>query len=71
MPSAKNSGLTPILAKISQVLATQKKQGYIVGGFIRDRLLKRRTNDIDIAVNGDAINIARKVAKEIGGKFVD
>jgi len=70
MPSAKNSGLTPILAKISQALATRKRQGYIVGGFIRDRLLKRRTNDIDIAVNGDAISIARKVAKEIGGKFV-
>jgi poly(A) polymerase len=70
MPSIRSSGLTAILAKISQSLATQKKQGYIVGGFIRDRLLKRRTNDIDIAVSGDAISIARKVAKGIGGKFV-
>jgi poly(A) polymerase len=32
--------------------------------------LKRQTNDIDIAVSGNAISIARKVAKEIGGKFV-
>ncbi len=70
MPSLRSSGLSVILAKISQSLATQKKQGYIVGGFIRDRLLKRQTNDIDIAVTGDAVRIARKVAKEIGGKFV-
>jgi len=62
--------LLATLAKISHLLATQKKQGYIVGGFIRDWLLKRETNDIDIAVSGDAITIARKVAKEVGGKFV-
>jgi len=70
MPPIRSSGLTPILAKISQLLTTQKKQGYIVGGFIRDRLLKRKTNDIDIAVSGDALSIGRKIAKEIGGKFV-
>ena len=70
MPSTRSSGLTAILAKISQSLTTQKKQGYIVGGFIRDRLLKRQTNDVDIAVSGDAISIARKIAKEIEGKFI-
>ena len=58
------------LAKTSQLLADRKKQGYIVGGFIRDWLLKRDTNDIDIAVSGDPIAIARKVAEETGGKFV-
>jgi len=58
------------LAKISHLLAIQKKQGYIVGGFIRDCLLERNTNDIDIAVSGAATTIARKVAGEIGGKFV-
>ena len=58
------------LTKVSRLLAAQRKEGYIVGGFIRDRLLKRGTNDVDIAVSGDAISIARKIAKEIGGKFV-
>jgi poly(A) polymerase len=70
MSSLRSSGLLAILAKISHLLATQKRQGYIVGGFIRDRLLKRKTNDIDIAVSGDAVTTARKVAKEIGGTFV-
>jgi poly(A) polymerase len=70
MSSMRIGNLLAILGKISHLLATQKKQGYIVGGFTRDWLLKRETNDIDIAVNGDAITIARKVADEIGGKFV-
>jgi len=70
MSSIKSGNLLATLAKISHLLAIQKKQGYIVGGFIRDWLLKRETNDIDIAVSGDAITIAQEVAGEIGGKFV-
>jgi poly(A) polymerase len=70
MSSIKSGSLQAILANISHLLAIQKKQGYIVGGFIRDWLLKRETNDIDIAVSGDAIAIARDVAEEVGGKFV-
>ncbi|MGQ9546182.1 MAG: HD domain-containing protein [Dehalococcoidia bacterium] len=58
------------LTKIARLLASQEKQGYIVGGFIRDRLLGRKTNDVDIAVSGAATATARKVAKAIGGKFV-
>ncbi|NWF77073.1 MAG: CCA tRNA nucleotidyltransferase [Chloroflexi bacterium] len=70
MSFIKSGNLFANLAKIAHLLAIQKKQGYIVGGFIRDLLLGKKTNDIDIAVSGDAIAIARKVAKEIGGKFV-
>jgi poly(A) polymerase len=70
MSSIKSGSLAATLAKISHLLDIQKKQGYIVGGFIRDLLLERETNDIDIAVSGDATSIAREVAKEIGGKFV-
>jgi len=70
MSFIKSGNLPATLAKISRLLDIQKKQGYIVGGFIRDWFLKRKTNDIDIAVSGDAITIAREVAKEIGGKFV-
>jgi poly(A) polymerase len=70
MSLIRSDELLATLAKISHLLAIQKKQGYIVGGFIRDWLLKRETNDIDIAVSGDARTIARKVAEETGGKFV-
>ena len=70
MSIIKSGDLLATLAKISHLLAIQKKQGYIVGGFIRDWLSKRETNDIDIAVSGDAITIAQEVVGEIGGKFV-
>jgi len=70
MSFIKSGNLPATLAKISRLLAIQKKQGYIVGGFIRDWLLERKTNDIDIAVSGAALTIAREIAEEIGGKFV-
>jgi len=70
MASMKSGNLAATLAKISRLLDIQKKQGYIVGGFIRDWFLERKTNDIDIAVSGDAVTIAREVAGEIGGRFV-
>ena len=70
MSFIKSGNLSATLAKISHLLAIKKKQGYIVGGFVRDWLLKRKTNDIDIAVSGNAITIAQEVAEEIGGKFV-
>ncbi len=52
------------------MLAEQGYQGYIVGGFIRDWILGRQTNDVDIAVDGNALDIAKEVAKGLGGKFV-
>jgi poly(A) polymerase len=70
MSSIKSGSLPATLAKISHLLAIQKKQGYIVGGFIRDWLLERKTNDIDIAVSSADLTIAQHVAEEIGGKFV-
>ncbi|MFO7773477.1 MAG: HD domain-containing protein [Dehalococcoidia bacterium] len=70
MPFAKNLDLPPTLGEIARLLAVQEKQSYIVGGFIRDCLLGRKTNDVDIAVSGASVTTAREVAKEIGGKFV-
>jgi len=70
MSSLRQINLPATIDKISRLLTLQGRHGYIVGGFIRDLLLVRKTNDIDIAVSGPAITIAREVAREIGGKFV-
>ena len=70
MSLVRSGSLLVTLARISRILATQKTQGYIVGGFIRDWLLGRETNDIDIAVGGAAPTIAREIAKEVAGRFV-
>lgn len=42
---------------------------YLVGGFVRDVILGRRTVDIDIAVEGDAIKIARELQSLKPGKL--
>ncbi len=39
---------------------------YVVGGFVRDLLLDRRIEDIDIVVEGDGIEFAKFYAKQAG-----
>lgn len=41
---------------------------YFVGGFVRDLLLGTPTLDIDLVVEGDAIKLARHLARQIGGR---
>jgi len=50
--------------------AADKKKVYIVGGPIRDFYLKREYNDIDLAVEGDAAEVARKFASRVKGRLV-
>ncbi|MDT8378887.1 MAG: CBS domain-containing protein [Desulfotignum sp.] len=38
---------------------------YVVGGFVRDLLLQRKVDDIDIVVEGDGILFARHVAEKL------
>ena len=59
-----------LLIKVSDFLNKQNCPAFIVGGFVRDRLLSRDTADIDIAVKGDALSIAEEVAKVIDGRYV-
>jgi tRNA nucleotidyltransferase (CCA-adding enzyme) len=41
---------------------------YLVGGTVRDILLAEESFDVDVAVEGDAIALARTVAAELGGR---
>ncbi len=45
-------------------------QSYLVGGYIRDALLGRATSDLDLAVAGDALEVARQIAGETEGRYV-
>ncbi|GAB1469969.1 hypothetical protein MASR2M66_08460 [Chloroflexota bacterium] len=42
---------------------------YVVGGFVRDLLLGKPVNDLDIIVEGDAIKLGRKLVETYGGKL--
>ncbi len=41
---------------------------YLVGGTVRDILLGEPSFDVDIAVEGDAIGLARSIARQLGGR---
>ncbi|GAB4242124.1 MAG: CBS domain-containing protein [Thermoleophilia bacterium] len=42
---------------------------YLVGGFVRDLLLGQPNADVDIAVEGDGIEFARRLATQLGGRI--
>jgi poly(A) polymerase len=59
-----------LLKRVGGFLREHNIESYLVGGIVRDMLLGRETADIDIAINGDSLNIAAEIAQEIGGTFV-
>ena len=43
---------------------------YLAGGSLRDAMLGRPIRDVDLAVEGDSLAIARAVGKELGATYV-
>ena len=41
---------------------------YIVGGVVRDLILDKDIQDLDLMVEGDGISFAKKLAEKIGVK---
>lgn len=57
--------------KTTARLAKAKKiRLYAVGGFVRDLLLGRGNDDLDLVAEGDALALARDVSGELGGKLL-
>ena len=54
------------------ILGFLPKGSYLVGGYIRDIVLGRKTDklDVDIVVPLNAIEIGKKIADNIGSKFI-
>jgi len=59
-----------LLARVSSFLSERNIKAYLVGGFVRDVLLRRDTADIDIAVAAGALEVAPEIASTLGGKCV-
>ncbi|MGB8492367.1 MAG: HD domain-containing protein, partial [Bacteroidales bacterium] len=57
-----------IFEPLSEVVAEENVQAWVIGGYVRDCLLGRVNpdKDIDIVVVGNGIDIARKTAKKLG-----
>ena len=57
----------PILNLLHEIGKVGGKGTYLVGGFVRDLLLKRPSLDIDIVVEGDAIRVANAMCEQWNG----
>jgi poly(A) polymerase len=52
-----------IFHKIARAAATLNRETYLIGGFVRDKIMGRPTTDADIVCVGDGIELARETAK--------
>jgi poly(A) polymerase len=59
-----------IFELLSEVIKSENAEAYVIGGWVRDCLLKRNhaEKDIDIVVIGSGIELARKAARKISPK---
>ena len=57
--------MLPVLKTISSIANKTDKKVYAVGGFVRDIILNRERNDLDILVIGSGVELAQLVAKEL------
>jgi poly(A) polymerase len=55
-----------IFSIISDIISDRDLPGFVIGGYVRDLLLKRESDDIDIVVLGSGIDLAKEVAERIG-----
>lgn len=51
-----------LFRKIADAAAGMQVEAYLIGGFVRDKLIGRPTNDADIVCVGNAIELANQVA---------
>jgi poly(A) polymerase len=58
----------PVFSVISKLAAEYNLEVYVIGGFVRDLLLSRPSNDIDIVVVGNGIAFAENLAKKLKTK---
>jgi tRNA nucleotidyltransferase (CCA-adding enzyme) len=59
--------LRDVLPAIAKAAAPEEGV-YLVGGAVRDVLLGEQSLDLDVMVEGDAIDLARRLARELGAR---
>lgn len=59
-----------LLMAVAEQAKLQQLPAYIVGGFVRDLLLEKPSQDFDIVVEGNAIKFAQHLAETYGGRVV-
>ncbi|MDR2423744.1 MAG: CCA tRNA nucleotidyltransferase [Prevotellaceae bacterium] len=55
----------PVITTVRETIEEKNIRAYIIGGFVRDLILQRKSKDIDIVVEGSGIDIAQTVAAKL------
>lgn len=57
-----------IFTVLSEVVTSENVKAWVIGGYVRDLILKRehRDKDVDIVILGDGIEMARRYARKLG-----
>lgn len=58
--------LNPVFQAVSEAAARLGVETYVVGGFVRDLILKRPGKDVDFVCVGSGIELANASAKQVG-----
>lgn len=58
----------PIFKRIGEIADAMDREVYVVGGFVRDIFLQRPSKDYDFVTVGSGIQLAEKVAADLGAK---
>ena len=61
--------LVKFMHAAGEIAANQKQKLYLVGGVVRDLLLEQANLDLDLVVEGDAINLAQQLIQLKQGKI--
>jgi len=65
----KNALKNPVFKIVAEAASELGVDAYVIGGFVRDHLLKRGIpKDIDIVAVGSGIELAKKVASKLPGR---
>ncbi|NLF41641.1 MAG: tRNA nucleotidyltransferase, partial [Bacteroidales bacterium] len=56
----------PVFTLISQAAKEIGVDAYVIGGFVRDSILGRKSKDVDIMAIGSGIELAQRVAEKSG-----
>src|SRR5512138_3350021 len=57
------------LQQLAEIATRSSTSLYLVGGPVRDCLLGRAVTDLDLTTEGDALTLARRAARELGGTW--
>jgi putative nucleotidyltransferase with HDIG domain len=68
VPEHRDLNFPSLVAELRNLLPAPEKT-WLVGGAVRDALLNRRLRDLDFAVDGDALALARAAANALSAPF--